>query len=85
MAAASCVAEDRHQFRRDIWAATSWRGYSEKREREREREREFHNNHADIRALLKMETTHEQISVETSTGISRTSYDKRQQHDAAQT
>ena len=32
MAAASRVAEDRHQFRsRDIWAATSWRGYAPRR------------------------------------------------------
>ena len=28
VAAASKVAEDRHQFRRDIWALTSWRGYA---------------------------------------------------------
>ena len=31
MAAASRVAEDKHQFRRDIWAATSWRGYAPRR------------------------------------------------------
>ena len=35
MAAASRVAEDRHQFRRDIWAATSWRGYASRRRHER--------------------------------------------------
>ena len=31
MAAASRVAEDRHQFHRDIWVATSWRGYAPRR------------------------------------------------------
>ena len=32
MEAASRVGEDRHQFRRDIWAATAWRGYAPRRE-----------------------------------------------------
>ena len=31
MTAASRVAEDQHQFRSDIWAATSWRGYAPRR------------------------------------------------------
>ena len=31
VAAASRVAEDRHQFRRQIWAATSWRGCAPRR------------------------------------------------------
>ena len=35
MTAAGRVAEDRHQFRRDIWAATSWRGYAPRRRIER--------------------------------------------------
>ena len=41
MTAASRVAEDRKQFRSDIWAATSWRGYAP-------RERESVSTDADI-------------------------------------